>query len=303
MPAFATATQAAAGIARVGFKKILIATDYSAFSNKAMHYGLAIARTYHSKVNLVSIVSSLGLAMAGPEAIAEAVQLGVKEATELRRKLAAGGFLENVTTQIDVEYGNDVAAKILEVCHRWQPDLVVLGTRGRTGLKKIWMGSVAEEVFRGSSCPVLTVGPGVAWPKTEPRAKRILFPTDFSNESVRALNGCVAFAEAQGSTLVLLHVAPNPTGEAAADRARVVTSIEARLRALLPPAFAKGTPVRVEFGRVQDTICSVAEEEKASLIVMGLHADNGLLEGRWEHAYQVVSQATCPVLTVRTVPK
>src|SRR3569832_1367008 len=96
MPTFAAATQTEA-IARVGFKKILIATDYSAFSNKAIHFGLAVARAYHSKVNLVSVVSSLGFAMAGPEAIAEAVHIGVNEAAELRKKLEAGGFLENVT--------------------------------------------------------------------------------------------------------------------------------------------------------------------------------------------------------------
>jgi nucleotide-binding universal stress UspA family protein len=302
MPAFATAARTET-ISRVGFKKILIATDYSAFSNKAMHYGLAIARTYHSKVNLVSIVSSLGFAMAGPEAISEAVHLGVAELAELRKTLEAGGFLEGVTAQIDVEYGTDVPSKILEICHKWEPDLVVLGTRGRTGLKKIWMGSVAEQVFRSATCPVLTVGPSVAWPKTEPRAKRILFPTDFSPESVRALNGCVAFAEAKGSTLVLLHVASLPQGEAAGDEQRIVTAIESRLRSLIPASFAKGTTVRVEFGNVQETICSIAEEEQTSLIVMGLHADKGLLEGRWEHAYQVVSQATCPVLTVRTIAR
>ena len=202
-----------------------------------------------------------------------------------------------------MEYGTDVPKKILEICHRWEPDLIVLGTRGRTGLKKIWMGSVAEEVFRSSSCPVLTIGPAVPWPKTEIRPNRILFPTDFSPESVRALNGCVAFAEAKGSTMVLLHVATMPHGEAAGDKSRIVTSIESRLRSLLPPTFVKATTIRVEFGEVPETISSVAEEDQCSLIVMGLHAEKGLLQGRWEHAYQVVSQATCPVLTVRTVAR
>jgi nucleotide-binding universal stress UspA family protein len=67
--------------------------------------------------------------------------------------------------------------------------------------------------------------------------------------------------------------------------------------------MANKIPVRVEFGTVQSTICSVAEEEQCSLIVMGLHAAKGLVEGRWEHAYQIVSQAMCPVLTVRVNPR
>jgi nucleotide-binding universal stress UspA family protein len=300
MPAFAAVTKSEV-IARVGFKKILIATDYSAFSNKAMHYGLAIARRYHSTVNLVSVVSSLGFAMAGPEAVSEAVHLGIGEAAELRKKLDDGGFLEGVSAQIDVEYGIDVAKQLLEISQKWQPDLIVLGTHGRTGLKKIWMGSVAEQVFRASSCPVLTVGPAVAWPSAQHQSPRILFPTDFSPESLKALHGCVAFAEARGSGLLLLHVAPVPRGEAAIDKARIVAGLQSRLRELLPPHLANKTHVRVEFGNVQSTICSVAEEECCSLIVMGLHGEKGLLEGRWEHAYQIVSDANCPVLTVRTI--
>lgn len=301
MPGFATSPAKSEVIARVGFKRILIATDYSAFSNKAMHYGLAIARTYHSKVCLANVVSSLGFAMAGPEAVSEALHLGINEAAELRKKLEAGGFLENVSAEIDVEHGTDVAQQLFEMIHRFDPDLIVLGTHGRTGLKKIWLGSIAEKVFRSSVCPVLTVGPSVAWPKARQTPPRFLFPTDFSAESIRALDGCIAFAEAKGSGLLLLHVAPEPRGEAAADKKRILDALQARLRGLLPRPIAGKIPVRIEFGDVQSTICSVAEEECCSLIVMALHANPGLLQGRWEHAYQVVCEATCPVLTVRTI--
>jgi nucleotide-binding universal stress UspA family protein len=302
MPGFATSPARSEVIARVGFKKILIATDYSAFSNKAMHYGLAIARTYHSKVCLANVVSSFGFAMAGPEAVSEAVHLGINDAVELRKKLEAGGFLENVTAQIDVEHGTDVAQQLLGICRKFDPDLIVLGTHGRTGLKKLWLGSVAETIFRSASCPVLTVGPSVAWPKAQQAPPRILFPTDFSPESIRALDGCVAFAEAKGSGLVLLHVAPEPRGEAAADKKRITDALQARLRGLLSRPNTAKVPARIEFGDVESTICSVAEEECCTLIVLGLHANLGLIEGRWEHAYKVVSEAACLVMTVRARP-
>jgi nucleotide-binding universal stress UspA family protein len=302
MPGFASSPAKSEVIARIGFKKILIATDYSAFSNKAMHYGLAIARTYHSKVCLANVISSFGCSLAGPEAIAEALQLGVNDAVELRKKLEAGGFLENVSTQINIEHGADVAQQLLEICRKFDPDLIVLGTHGRTGLKKLWLGSIAETIFRSASCPVLTVGPSVAWPKAQQAPPRILFPTDFSPESIRALDGCVAFAEAKGSGLLLLHVAPEPRGEAASDKKRIIDALQARLRGLLSRPNAGKIPARIEFGDAESTICSVAEEECCSLIVMGLHANLGLLEGRWEHAYKVVCEAACPVLTVRARP-
>ena len=303
MPAFAgTATQPE-HLSRIGFKKILIATDYSPCSRKAMHYGLAVARSYHSAVNLVSVVSSLGFAMAGPQAISEAVHLGIEEAANLRKHLQAGGFLEGTNTQIQVEYGTDVAKQLLSISEKYKPDLIVLGTHGRTGLTKIWMGSVAEQVFRSSTCPVLTVGPGVPWPKVNHQPPRILFPTDFSPESVAALGGCIALAEARGYALTLLHVAPLPRGEAAADRERIISGLETRLIGLLPPPIAHCTQARVVFGDVESNICSTAELEQCSLIVMGLHHDKSLLEGRWKHAYDVVINATCPVVTVRSVPK
>jgi nucleotide-binding universal stress UspA family protein len=299
MPAFAVSPAKSEVIARVGFKRILIATDYSAFSNKAMHYGLAVARTYHSKVNLVSIVSSPGFALAGPEVISEAVGLGIADAYVLRKKLEDGGLLEGVSTEIDVEYCADAAKKLLEISREWKADLIVLGTHGRTGMMKFWMGSVAEKIFRGACCPVMTVGPAVVWPATLQDSPKILFPTDFSPESVKALDGCIALAEAKGSALLLLHVAPASYGEGDLRRKAITNGLETRLRGLLPHRIANMVPVRVEFGDVHKTICSVAEEERCSLIVMGLHNEKGLLQGHWEHAYQVVSAANCPVLTVR----
>ena len=303
MPAFASTATQPEHLSRIGFKKILIATDYSPCSSKAMQYGLAVARSYHSAVNLVSIVSSLGFVMAGPEAISEAVHLGIEEAAALRKQLQAGGFLEGTSTQIQVEYGADVAKHLLAISEKYKPDLIVLGTHGRTGFSKIWMGSVAEEVFRSSNCPVMTVGPAVPWPKANHQPPRILFPTDFSGESVAALGGCIALAEARGYALTLLHVAPLPHGEAAADRERVISGLESRLKTLLPPHIAHCTQVRVKFGDIQSNICATAEQEQCSLIIMGLHHDKSLLEGRWKHAYDVVTHASCPVVTVRSVPK
>jgi nucleotide-binding universal stress UspA family protein len=286
----------------VGFRKILIATDFSAYSNKALHYGLRLARRYHSEVEVVSIVSSLGYAMAGPEAVSIAIQLGKKDAEDLRARLSAGKFLDGITAKFVVNHALDVPAALLEACHQLQPDLVVVGTHGRTGFSKMWLGSVAENVFRASSCPVLTVGPVVEWPN--PRTElRILFPTDFSPESVCALNGCVRYAQASDSGLMLLHVARVPHGEAAGTRQRIVAELENRLRDLLPDEIAAQTHVRVVFGDVCSAICSVAEEEQCSQIVMGLRHHKGLFAGRWEHAYQVVAQAACPVLTVRAIPK
>src|ERR1035438_2654673 len=88
-------------------------------------------------------------------------------------------------------------------------DLLILGTRGRGGLKKLALGSVAEEVLHLASCPVLTVGPHV--PPAGPDVsdfKRILFATDFGSASSRASSYALSLAVNYHSKLFLLHMVP-----------------------------------------------------------------------------------------------
>ena len=86
-------------------------------------------------------------------------------------------------------------------------DLVVVGTHGRTGFRKLLMGSVAEEAERLLCCPVLTVGPSVD-PETltHGQFRSILYATDFSTGSQHALTYAVSFARESGTQLHMLHV-------------------------------------------------------------------------------------------------
>jgi nucleotide-binding universal stress UspA family protein len=86
-------------------------------------------------------------------------------------------------------------------------DLVVLGTHGRTGARKLLMGSIAEKVFRHATCPVLTAGPNVSPnPEGKARFQPILFATDFGKESLEALPFALHLAEKGRAQLTMLHV-------------------------------------------------------------------------------------------------
>ena len=88
-------------------------------------------------------------------------------------------------------------------------DLIVLGSHGKHGLKKLVLGSAAEQIFRHADCPVLTVGPKVVAPGPgEVAFKHILFATDFSAGSLRALPYALSLAEENQARLALLHVTP-----------------------------------------------------------------------------------------------
>src|SRR6185503_18408889 len=93
-----------------------------------------------------------------------------------------------------------------QVISQHNADVIVTGTRGRRGLRKLIMGSVAEEILRVSPVPVLTVHPeaGQTCPH-EPRT--ILFPTDFSADSMRALAYALSLAQEFQARMIFLHVA------------------------------------------------------------------------------------------------
>jgi nucleotide-binding universal stress UspA family protein len=76
---------------------------------------------------------------------------------------------------------------VLDEAQQFGADLIVLGASPKHGLKKLALGSTAEEIIRNASCPLLTVGPHVAKPAEEPlRFKNIVYATDFSSQASRA---------------------------------------------------------------------------------------------------------------------
>src|ERR1035441_1517166 len=91
---------------------------------------------------------------------------------------------------------------------RWNNiDLLVLGTHGRGGLNKFLLGSVAEELFRTATCPVLTVGAKVPQPQENSLTTcSVLFPTDFDEPSRPALPYAISIANKNAGRLILLHV-------------------------------------------------------------------------------------------------
>jgi nucleotide-binding universal stress UspA family protein len=85
-------------------------------------------------------------------------------------------------------------------------DLLVLGTHGRGGVKKVLLGSVSEEMVYSAHCPVLTVGPDVSpKPMPELRLRRILCATDLLPSSAKALAYALWMAQQEHAQLTVLH--------------------------------------------------------------------------------------------------
>jgi nucleotide-binding universal stress UspA family protein len=298
-------------------KNILFATDFSPSSQAALPFLRAIAERYGSTVHVLHVLTpepmlELPLDMP-PELDADRVA-----AQFALNTLLAGKPFGNIASTATVARGPlwNVLAGFIE---ERSIDLIVLGTHGRRGLRKLVLGSVAEQIFRLARCPVLTINPHSAIAGKAPtRIAAILFATDFSSGSHRALPYAESLARTNHAHLILLHAVSAGAEIVPIDLSAQEAAVElpsefaaqalADAREQMAEMVSCGTirelapEIIVEYGAAAETILSVAKSKQADLIVMGAHRAPGSLIAShlpWATASMVVCQAHCPVLTVR----
>jgi len=311
--------QAEAQRQAVSFKRVLVATDFSDVSQAAQLWGLAIARRCGSEVYFAHASSPEARAAIPMDSLPKEIDRSQIEAEGEMKMLAGQAQAEGIASHTMVRQGT-ASAVIPRIIQEAGIDLLVLGTHGRGGWKKLVLGSVAEELLRLVSCPVLTVGPNVA-PAASARAnfERVLFATDFGPGATKALPYALFLAKQYSARLVLLHmVPPIPVVQiglesygAAKYTAEELTNEEStvrqeskrRLKQLLLPeteqVFEPEYVVASDF--LPEGILDVAAERKAGLIVMGATRPRSARAAAhipWTVVHHVLSEAQCPVFTV-----
>jgi universal stress protein A len=138
--------------------RILVPTDFSAHAEAAFRYALELGRTFQASVHLLSVVEDpVTAGMWSAELYTPEIaglQVNLAQDTELRLRASVPADAGMVTTE--VRMGN-AAKQILEAAEAQGVDLIVMGTRGRTGIAHVVMGSVAEKIVRLAPCAVLTL--------------------------------------------------------------------------------------------------------------------------------------------------
>jgi len=299
----------------VTFKNILLATDFSEVSKKAVPYAVAIASRYASKIYFAHVLPPKARTPIPIEPLPAEL-----DRERLNAEMEMEIFLQNALVKVPhnvlLENG-PIWDALSELIRRDEIDLLVLGTHGRGGLKKVILGSVAEELFRLAPCPVLTVVPAVpAEPAGAKQFRRILFATDFGPASLHALQYAISLATESSARLILLHVvAPVPVVEVGpywypgtdlveqqkTAKERYIGRLEDLIR---PDANLPSKPeFLVDFDFAPDAIVRTAVVSDADLIVMGVNqaaSARASAHMPWATAHEVVCHAKCPVLTVRS---
>ena len=313
----ATADRTAAGpSSAVAVKNVLFATDFSAISEAALPYVAAICRHFGSTLHLAHVLSetSMLLVTGGVDYVSMGT-IYEDAQTEAKEKLhEIANRLEGIPLRSYVRHGQ-VWRNLNGIIQDNEVDMIVLGTHGRTGLGKLLLGSVAEDILRHASCPVMTVGPKVsgraklpAFPKQghdlaplELDLQQIVVATDFAPSADRIVQRAVKLAEDFRARLTLLHVIEDYTQ--LGSRPRPIDEGVGRLQALIPADAALQYPAEtvLEFGSPAERILKIATERDADMIVLGARSarDIGSTHLPWSSAHHVIAQAHCPVLTIR----
>jgi nucleotide-binding universal stress UspA family protein len=303
----------------IAFKQVLMATDFSDASRRALAYALAIARRYGSQLTVLHAIPPEPREQIPLETLPRELNRRRLDAEQQMQRLGVEVQLGDLNHQLLLEQGRiwDVLASVMQ---RENTDLLVLGTHGRGGLKKLALGSVAEEVLRLASCPVLTVGPN-AQPVRSGVAefRRILFATDFGTASTRAFPYALSLAQDGQGKLVLLHMGPpmpspdlgpaslGPSAYAAEEfiqwQQTMRAKSERKLRDLLPPDAQLAAEPEFIAGMdfLPEGILNTAASHQIELIVMGANrtaAPRVVAHIPWALTHEVICHAECPVLTL-----
>lgn len=292
-------------ITPVRFERVLFPTDFSPCSDRALTHLLCIATTYRSHVLILHVVPS----KSAPTA--ETVSDFAPHLFDFNRHEAEGHMraLENSGTLGRADHCNlietgDLSDVVENTVRRRHVDLVVIGTSGRGGIKKLLLGSVAEAVSRRLPCAVMIVGPKVPAVAPGYKFRRVLFATEFATGSANPLHYALSMAQQYGASLILLHVCTFMERGPLVDSNAALVLERERLQAMIPEDFrvSPSPEVITRLGTKTEAILATATEFAADLIVIGVHSTHALAAVThfpWTVAHQVICRATCPVLTVR----
>ncbi len=292
-------------------RRILFPTDFSNCAQNALPFAVKFAAVHEAELHMLHVLVLHTLEPEDP-----AMPFPGEE--QAREQLAQAGVSTGRSRVLHtVKRGISTAPVLLDHAAEHEVDLIVMGTHGRRGFRRLLLGSVTEEVVRLAPCAVLAVRARKGCePSTEPRIARILVPVDFSPHARLAIEYVREIADIFEAQVDLLHVIELPTYpdfyvpvstsalNVADLREQAATRLERLVAEGFGPAPARSVETHVVAGRTTPEIVAFAEENECDLVIIPSHGLSGLervLLG--SVAEGVVRRAPCSVLTARPFGK
>ena len=279
-------------------RKIVFGTDFSPVAETAASYARALALSFSASVEVVHVFDT-DVYLDDVEPRLRTLDERLAMRSEKLEALATTFEQAGIRTETELPTVRPSWTGLLKTAEAEMAGLIVVGTRSKAQLKRVFVGSTVEELIRHAEQPVLTVGPHVpAAPEGPLEFKRIVYATDFTPGAERAAQLALAFAVHGGATIHVCNVIDCRANPA---ETRVESEVRGNLERLIAnsPLGAYGCELEISYGAPAEAILSLAEKVRADLIVMGprkhtfwlTHVKRGV-------TLEVLAQAKCPVLTV-----
>ena len=292
-------------------KLILCPIDFSEFSVRAYRHALSLAEHYQAKLvaqHVVELWRHPSASFAASAGLYEEFEQALRESgSKQLQEFVKNHTHDEIQPELVVQQGI-APDSILTFAQAQKTDVIVMGTHGRRGFDRLMLGSVTDRVMRRAPCPVLAVGKqslDSMAPDEErhhPRhLSRILFCTDFSENSERALNYAISATAEYDAELTLLHVLEGVSSPVKAEEAMAAAG--ERLDKLIPREGRKTLKIKtaVRIGKPYWQIIQLALEAQIDLVTMGVHGRGELdLAVFGSTTYRVMQLGSCPVLAVRS---
>lgn len=280
-------------------KTILIATDFSTASLRALAIARSLALHYGAPMKVLHVFT-----MVAPHRYAVPVEWMVddlrkrarRQLQRLKLRLTKSGC--NVETQI-LEAGRSPASQILDAIAKCNQPMIVLGTHSRDRVERFLVGSTAEGVLRNTDWPVITVGPDAKSISERGFLKRLMLATDLTERSfapIRLLSGLLE----ENAELTVVHTSNPDDAILGADW---MEPLRSRIAEELGKAIESGQ-IRFEHYVAENCarkISEIAKQQDIDLLLIGLHPGKQLsAHVSPKTGFQIIMSAPCPVLSVRS---
>jgi nucleotide-binding universal stress UspA family protein len=295
------------------FSRILVGVDDSDVSREAVAFAARLAREHDGQLVLAH---SVNWAPVVTQMVSSSPILDTRPIVDDLKQ--QGQTLLDAAMDVALHAGvkaephaleGEPAHRLLEYAAESHCTLIVMGTHGRQGLQRVFVGSTTEAVLRASAIPVLTLRAGVTHPEAAGRCfERIVVAIDDSEPSDAALEVACAFPAEDRRYVALCSIAG--TAVVVGDKSyheAVMHDLRAQAERLVDAAEGKArargvtAEARVAEGNTDEALIAAAKEEKADLIVLGSHGRRGLRRFFiGSVAEGVVRRAPVPVLVIRT---
>lgn len=263
-------------------KKILFPVDFSQRAVGAARYIESIAGRFEAEIMLLHVVD-----LATHVSMATRVQPSRQEQLESFLPRDLRQFVTRTVSTV-----GDPAEEIVKMVRSWAPDLVMMPSYGLGFFRPSLLGSVTAKVLHDIGCPVWTsVHAEDALPLERIGYTKVLCAIDLGERSRQIFEWARSFAGEYQSELGIMHAPP------LVEAPPLVAEARGRIAALLSAAGANAT-VLVNGGEPAKAVACAAKEFHADLLIIGRHSGSGDEGYLRHHAYGIIRESPCPVISI-----